>query len=120
MSADTPMEPAEPQGEPTEPQSVPPPTESTEPPQTTEPTPPAEPPVPTPPKRKQRRPRVTVATADSQPQEVPSREPKRPNRRTQTPPSIVVDQNFWSGLLATQRALKREAKVQRFSNLSIV
>ena len=112
------MEPAEPQG-PAEPPSVPPPTESTEPPQTTEPTPPA-PPVPTPPKRKQRRPRVTVATAGPQPQEVPSRESKRPNLRTQTPPSIVVDQNFWSGLLATQRALKREAKVQRFSNLSIV
>lgn len=99
--------------------SPPDPAEATEPPPAegppAEPPQPEEPPVAEPvPKRRQRKPRPAVVT-DAQP-----REAKRPNRRVQTPPSIAVDHNFWSGLLATQRALRRESKTQRYSNLAIV
>ena len=111
-AADAPMESAGSQEQPkVEPQE---PSHPTEPPQSTELPQPTEPPLP---ERRQRKQRLTVATEDTEP---PVREAKRPNRRMQTPPSIVVDQNFWSGLLATQRAMRREAKAHRFSNLAIV
>ena len=120
-AADVAMEPAGPEpaaaAEPTEakaPEAAP---ETTaEPVEAATPTPapadtPMEPAVATPaperPKRRSRAPERTI------------RAPKRVNNRTATPPSIVVDQAFWSGLLATHRAMKREGRTQRYSNFAI-
>jgi len=55
---------------------------------------------------------------DPVPQELPQA-PKRTNRRVATPPSLVVDQAFWSGLLATQKARGREARQEKLSSFRI-
>ena len=66
------------------------------------------------------KPRKKKATIRDDPvlQEPPSR-PKRQNQRTSTPPALVVDQTFWAGLLATEKARKREARQQTLSNFRI-
>jgi len=94
--------------EPTEP-VAPPPSEEPEPPKPAEP----EAPKPETPKPKPRKKKVTIR----EPQE-PVRA-KRQNQRTSTPPALVVDQTFWAGLLATEKARKREARQQALSNFRI-
>ena len=78
-----------------------------------------EPPAPEPPApeaRPKTRKKKTVRESPATP-EAPR--VKRQNPRTQTPPSIVVDQAFWAGLLATQKAMKREARQETLSNFRI-
>ena len=93
--------------EPTEP-VAPPPSEEPEPPK------PAEPEAP---KSEKPKPRKKKATIREEPQE-PARA-KRQNQRTSTPPALLVDQTFWAGLLATEKARKREARQQTLSNFRI-
>ena len=105
--------------EPTEPAEATEPAEPQQPPPPQEPTPVAEPPAqataaPPKPKRKPRK------QKPEDPQEPPVPEPKRLNNRAATPPGILVDQTFWSGLAATHRAMKREEKSRRYSNFAIV
>jgi len=95
--------------EPAEP-VAPPPSEEPEPPKPAEP----EAPKPEDPKPK---PRKKKATIREEPQE-PARA-KRQNQRTSTPPALLVDQTFWAGLLATEKARKREARQQTLSNFRI-
>ena len=97
--------------------AAPEPAESAEPPVPAEPpvsqaAPEAEPPAARPKTRKKKTVRESPATPEAP-------RVKRQDPRTQTPPSIVVDQAFWAGLLATQKAMKREARQETLSNFRI-
>ena len=74
---------------------------------------PAKPPEPKPKPRKKKE-----TIRDPVLQELPSRA-KRQNQRVATPPALVVDQTFWTGLLATQKARGREARQEKLSNFRI-
>jgi len=92
------------------------PTEPAEPAEPADPTQPTEPAEPATPKPKPRKKKTTIR--DPAQQEPPTRA-KRQNQRVITPPSLVVEQTFWTGLLATQKARKREARQQTLSNFRI-
>ena len=112
MADDKPMEVEAP--EPAEP-VAPPPSEE---PETTEPeAPKPEAPKPEAPKPKPRKKKATIRE-DPILQE-PATRAKRQNQRTSTPPALLVDQTFWAGLLATEKARKREARQQTLSNFRI-
>ena len=75
-------------------------------------------PKPEPPEPAKPKPRRKKATVLEPAQQEPPRA-KRQNQRTATPPALLVDQTFWAGLLATQKARKREHRQQTLSNFRI-
>jgi len=75
-------------------------------------------PEPAEPKQAKRRPRSRVkVVAPGEP--LPVRQPKRVNTRTATPPSIEVDNAFWTGLIASNRNATRDRRVERYRNFQI-